>query len=193
MSAPRISKPRPFVFLDRDGTLVRDPGYVHRLEDYALLPGVVTGLRLLLTAGFDLAIVTNQSGIARGFYREASFSEFQAHLEADLARQGVRIAGSFFCPHLPAVGCDCRKPAPGMLFAARDQLAADLSASFVIGNHWTDVETAQAAGCAGAVLIADAPPPRLPPLARIASSFEEAAAWVAKALNSVSERTTPSA
>ena len=193
MAAPRMPKPRPFVFLDRDGTLVRDPGYVHRLEDYSLLPGVVTGLRLLRTAGFHLAIVTNQSGIARGFYRESNFSEFQAHLEADLARQGVRIAGSFFCPHLPEVGCDCRKPAPGMLFAARDQLAADLSASFVIGNHWTDVETAQAAGCAGAVLIADAPPRRLPPLARIASSFEEAAAWVAKTLASVSERTTPSA
>jgi histidinol-phosphate phosphatase family protein len=87
---------RPFVFVDRDGTLVRDSGYVHRIADYALLPGVVVGLRRLAHAGFEIAVVTNQSGIARGYYGEMDFARFQAHLEADLASQGVRVAGHFF-------------------------------------------------------------------------------------------------
>ena len=93
-----------FVFLDRDGTLVRDAGYTHRVEDYALLPGVAAALRRLAAAGFGLAIVTNQSGIGRGLFDEGAYRAFEAHLEADLARQGVVIAGSFFCPHRPDAG-----------------------------------------------------------------------------------------
>jgi D-glycero-D-manno-heptose 1,7-bisphosphate phosphatase len=152
-----------FVFLDRDGTLVRDAGYTHRVEDYALLPGVVPALRRLAAAGFGLAIVTNQSGIGRGLFDEAAYRKFEAHLEADLARQGVAIAGSFFCPHRPDAGCACRKPAPGLFFAARDALGAELAASFVIGNDRRDAESGLAAGCRAAVLIGadDAGP--LPP------------------------------
>ena len=103
-----------FVFLDRDGTLVRDAGYVHRIEDYALLPGVVPALRRLAAAGFGLAVVTNQSGIGRGLFSLADYHAFERHLEADLARQGVPLAASFFCPHRPDEGCACRKPAPGL-------------------------------------------------------------------------------
>jgi histidinol-phosphate phosphatase family protein len=142
-----------YVFLDRDGTLVEDRGYVHRIEDYRLLEGVAGGLRRLADAGFRLAIVTNQSGIARGYYGVADFERFQAHLVADLAAQGVAIDASFFCPHLPDAGCRCRKPAPGLLERASAELGADLGASFVIGNHAVDVELARRAGCAGAVLL----------------------------------------
>jgi D-glycero-D-manno-heptose 1,7-bisphosphate phosphatase len=142
-----------FVFLDRDGTLVHDPGYVHRVEDYALLPGVGEGLARLASAGFSFAVATNQSGIARGKFTEQHFARFQARLDADLARFGVKIAAHLFCPHHPDAGCACRKPKPGMLFEARDRFRADLGASFMIGNHRSDALAAIAAGCRGAVLI----------------------------------------
>ena len=141
------------MFLDRDGTLVTDRGYTHRVEDYALLPGVPEALRRLAGAGFALAVVTNQSGIGRGYYDEAAFHAFQRHLSADLARRGVVLETSFFCPHLPDAGCACRKPAPGMLERARRELGADLARSWVIGDHRSDVELAARAGCAGAVLV----------------------------------------
>jgi histidinol-phosphate phosphatase family protein len=143
-----------FVFLDRDGTLVRDSGYPHRDADYELLPGVAAALRRLRNAGFRLAIVTNQSGIGRGLFGEADFERFQARLLADLARGGVAIECTYHCPHRPDEGCDCRKPAPGLLWRARDELGAELAASWVIGDGARDVELAARAGCAGAVRIA---------------------------------------
>ncbi len=142
-----------FVFLDRDGTLTRDLGYTHRIADYALLPGVCEGLAKLALAGFRFAIVTNQSGIARGKFSEADYRAFQAHLCADLARHGTEIAGSFHCPHAPDAGCSCRKPAPGLYYMARDALGCDLAASWAIGDQPRDVEAAVAAGCRGAVLV----------------------------------------
>jgi len=151
---------RPFVFLDRDGTLVRDRGYTHRVEDYALLAGVVEGLSALSAAGFGLAIVTNQSGIGRGRYDESQYQAFASHLEKDLAQRGVSIDGSYFCPHLPDAGCHCRKPAPGMLMRASHQLGAALGASWVVGNAPCDIGLAIRAGCRGAVWVhpgADAP------------------------------------
>jgi D-glycero-D-manno-heptose 1,7-bisphosphate phosphatase len=138
-----------FVFLDRDGTLVRDTGYPHRDEDYELLPGVTEALRRLQQRGFRLVIVTNQSGIGRGLFRETDFERFQARLLADLARAGVTIERTYHCPHRPDEGCACRKPAPGMLWRARDELGADLAASWVIGDGAVDVELAARAGCGG--------------------------------------------
>ena len=142
-----------FVFLDRDGTLVRDAGYTHRLSDYALLPNVVKGLRLLVDAGFRLAIVTNQSGIGRGYFGVGDYRAFQQHLEADLARQGIPIERSYHCPHRPDEDCPCRKPAPGLLERAQQELGADLTESWVIGDAARDVELARRAGCRGAVWI----------------------------------------
>ena len=113
-----------FVFLDRDGTLVRDLGYTHRVEDYELLPGVVTGLCRLLGSGYRLAVITNQSGIGRGYYSEAQYAAFQAHLVSDLAGQGITIEASYVCPHHPDDGCECRKPRPALLHRARDELCA---------------------------------------------------------------------
>ena len=148
-----------FVFLDRDGTLVRDTGYPHRDADYALLPGVPAALRRLRDAGFRLAIVTNQSGIGRGLFGETDFERFQARLLADLAAERVQIERTYHCPHRPDEGCTCRKPSPGLLWRARDELGADLAASWVVGDGPGDVELAARAGCRGAVRIdpADAP------------------------------------
>ena len=150
LSAPRG---RALVFLDRDGTLVRDRGYVHRIEDYALLPGVVPALRRLRDAGLGFAIVTNQSGIGRGRFSDADYHAFAHHLEADLARRGVPALGSFHCPHAPEAHCSCRKPAPGLFFRAAQALGADLRRCWAVGDAARDEEAALAAGCAGAVLL----------------------------------------
>lgn len=147
---------RRFVFLDRDGTLVRDTGYVHRTQDYALLPGVETGLHRLQHAGYALAIVTNQSGIGRGLFTQAAFEAFQRLLLDDLARMGVTIERTLVCPHAPDAGCTCRKPAPGLLWRARDELGADLARSWMIGDGERDVVAARSAGCAGAVFVGPA-------------------------------------
>jgi D-glycero-D-manno-heptose 1,7-bisphosphate phosphatase len=140
-----------FVFLDRDGTLVRDVGYPHRVADYALLAGVPEALTRLAAAGYRLAIVTNQSGIGRGIFGEADFQEFQSLLLGDLARAGVEIEATYHCPHAPADACRCRKPAPGLLEQAAAELGASLTESWVVGDGTRDVELAAQAGCRGAV------------------------------------------
>jgi len=144
---------RRFVLLDRDGTLVRDEGYTYRVTDYARLPWVVEGLQRLQAAGYALAIITNQSGIGRGYFSEEDFHTFQAHLVADLARFEIRIEGSFFCPHRPDENCSCRKPEPGLAWRVRDELDADLSRSWVIGDGLGDIGIARRAGCRGAILV----------------------------------------
>lgn len=144
---------RPFVFLDRDGTLVHDAGYTHRVADYRLLDGVKAGLHRLASAGYALAIVTNQSGIARGYYSELDYQRFERHLEQDLLQDGIAIEASFHCPHLPDAGCACRKPEPGLLERARRELGADLARSFVIGDAASDLALARTAGLRGAVLV----------------------------------------
>lgn len=149
---------RPFVFLDRDGTLVVDHGYHFALEDYAPLPGAYEAVRLLRAGGFATAIVTNQSGIGRGYFSEADFAHFQAHLLADFAAHGARFEATYHCPHRPDAGCDCRKPLPGMLRRAERELGADLARSWVIGNEESDVGLAGAAGCR-AVRVGDAAAP----------------------------------
>jgi len=149
---------KPFVFLDRDGTLVRDVGYPHRREDYELLPGVIDGAQLLAAAGFALAIATNQSGIGRGRFGWEDYERFHALLLADLAAAGIEILATFVCPHAPDAGCGCRKPAPGLLWRARDELEADLAASWMIGDGQRDVEAARRAGCRGAVRVGVAAP-----------------------------------
>ena len=144
---------RPFVFVDRDGTLLADPGYLHRIEDYALLPGVIEGLQSLHAAGFPIAIVTNQSGIGRGMFSEQDFWQLQEYLLADLRAHGVSVEASFFCPHRPDARCACRKPAPGLLERARHELDADLARSWVIGDKLADVELARRAGCRAVYLL----------------------------------------
>jgi len=173
-----------FVFLDRDGTLVRDLGYTHRIEDYELLPGVVSGLRRILDGGYRLAVITNQSGIGRGYYSTEQYAAFQAHLASDLARQGVPIEASYCCPHHPEAKCECRKPRPALLHRAERELGADLARSWVIGDSTVDVELAQRGGCRGAVRVLtgrDEPSDQTTPTVYRAANFEEAAEIVLRA------------
>ncbi|MFY9510920.1 MAG: HAD family hydrolase [Rubrivivax sp.] len=164
------------VFLDRDGVLVHDGGYVHRVQDLRLLPGVVEGLLRLQAVGYKLVVVTNQSGIARGFYGEAEYQAFTSALTEMLGHHGVTLAAVYHCPHLPdadvpayAQHCDCRKPAPGMVLRALQALDIDPAASVMIGDRRSDLQAGRAAGIARCVLIRDAGSQEpLPPEADIA-------------------------
>jgi len=146
-----------FVFLDRDGTLTYDVGFTHETKDYRLLPKAIEGLHKLAQLGFHFAIVTNQSGIARGLYTENDFQTFQAHLVSDLASQGIEIEASYFCPHSPEDACSCRKPQPGLFHKAARELGADLSESWMIGDRETDLRAARNAGCRGTILLLSDP------------------------------------
>ena len=138
---------RPFVLLDRDGTLLEDPGFVHQIADYRPLPGAIQGLRLLQEAELGLAVLTNQSGIGRGIFSKEDYDRFQTHFIQDFAAHGVRIAASYFCPHAPDAGCECRKPATRMLERAERELDIDLARSWVIGDKPEDIELARRGGC----------------------------------------------
>ncbi|MEZ4218699.1 MAG: HAD family hydrolase [Myxococcota bacterium] len=181
----------PYVLLDRDGTLVHDEGYTHRVADYALLDGVVEGLRALAAGGFRFAIVTNQSGIGRGYYSEDEFARFQSHLVADLARQGVAIDATFHCPHAPSAACACRKPAAGLMDRIRAALDIDVAHSWMVGDSERDVGFARNARLAGAVLLradASAAP-------RVARDLREAARHILSATRAaaVAGRDAPTA
>lgn len=143
------------VFLDRDGTLVHDPGYLHEPAAVALLPGVTDGLGLLAEAGWPLVIVSNQSGIARGLYGSEAFHAVNRRLEELFAHRGVRFAAEYHCPHHPAFTgpCGCRKPATSLFRLAEADLGLDLARSWYVGNRLTDVEPARALGGHG-VLVA---------------------------------------
>ncbi|HEY6009810.1 MAG TPA: D-glycero-beta-D-manno-heptose 1,7-bisphosphate 7-phosphatase [Geobacteraceae bacterium] len=142
------------VFLDRDGTINVEREYLHRIEDFAFIPGVPAAIRQLKEAGFRVIVVTNQSGIGRGYYDEAALCLLHRHLDAELARIGTGIDAYYFCPHHPqhAAGayrreCSCRKPLPGMLLQAAGDFGLDLGASYIIGDKLADIEAGLAAGC----------------------------------------------
>lgn len=146
--------PRKAAFLDRDGTLVEDPGYPDDPARVALLPGAASGLRRLAGAGYALVVATNQSGIARGLYGEEDFRAVQARVEELLAERGVAIDATYHCPHHPdhTGPCDCRKPAGGMFERAARELGLDLASSIFVGDHPRDVAYAEEVG-ARAILI----------------------------------------
>jgi D-glycero-D-manno-heptose 1,7-bisphosphate phosphatase len=150
---------RPAVFLDRDGTLVREVDYLRAPAELELL-AVGAGLRALAEAGFALVLVTNQSGVARGYLDEETLAAIHSRLAELLAREGVALEGVEYCPHHPEHGappyradCDCRKPRPGMLLRAAERLGLDLARSWTIGDSERDLLAGEAAGLRGGVLV----------------------------------------
>jgi D-glycero-D-manno-heptose 1,7-bisphosphate phosphatase len=142
------------VFLDRDGTLVEARHYPSRPEELVLAAGAGEELRALQAAGFRLVVVTNQSGLARGYFTGADLERMHAHLRGMLAVFGVELDGIYACPHHPegvvpelAIACDCRKPRPGLLLRAAADLDLDLPRSWLVGDILDDVEAGTRAGC----------------------------------------------
>ncbi len=151
----------PAVFLDRDGTIIRDRHYLSDPRHVELLDGAAASLARLRAAGYRLVIVTNQSGIARGLVTEREYEAVQARLGALLAAAGVTIDGTYMCPHHPDVGgaCSCRKPAPTLFARAARELGLDLARSTLIGDRWRDIAAATTLGAAGILV----PGPDTPP------------------------------
>lgn len=144
---------RRAVFLDRDGTINQEREYLHRMEDFQFIPGVPQAIRLLNRAGFLVVVVTNQSGVGRGYYAEEDVEALHRFISRELAGSGGRIDAWLYCPHHPAgrggyaVSCSCRKPLPGMLLDAAERLGIDLASSYMVGDKLIDVEAGRAAGC----------------------------------------------
>lgn len=145
---------RRAVFLDRDGTLNEEKDYLHRIEDFAFIPGAPEAILALKSAGFLVIVVTNQSGVARGYYSESDVERLHRHIQAELAVYGTAVDAFYFCPHHPAaevgayrVSCNCRKGEPGMLLQAAAELNIDLGSSFMIGDKLADIEAGERAGC----------------------------------------------
>lgn len=145
---------RPAVFLDRDGTINEEKNYLHRIEDFQFIPGAAEAIRQLNRAGFLVLVVTNQSGVARGYFPLAAVETLHRHLARQLAEAGARVDGFYVCPHHPTAGqgelrrsCSCRKGDPGMLLQAAEEHGVDLARSYMIGDKEADVEAGERAGC----------------------------------------------
>lgn len=145
---------RGAVFLDKDGTLVEDVPYNVDPEQIRFAAGVETGLRSLHAAGYQLIVISNQSGVARGYFEAAALVAVEEHLRQVMNSFGVPLAGFYYCPHYPtgsvaeyAIACSCRKPEPGLILQAAQDHAIDLARSWFIGDILNDVEAGRRAGC----------------------------------------------
>jgi D-glycero-D-manno-heptose 1,7-bisphosphate phosphatase len=150
---------RPAIFLDRDGTLNHEVGYVNHLSRFRLYPFAVDAIRLVNRSSYLAVLVTNQAGVARGYFPEALVKDVHASLVRSLEAGGARLDGLYYCPHHPTAGsapyrcdCDCRKPRTGLLKRAEAELGIDLTRSWMVGDRSGDVELAHRAG-ARAVLV----------------------------------------
>jgi D-glycero-D-manno-heptose 1,7-bisphosphate phosphatase len=182
----------PAVFLDRDGTMIHEVGYLSRLEDVRWFPWTVDAIRLLNRAGFLVCVTTNQGGIGLGLYTESFLEDVHASMAASLETLGARVDAWFHCPHHPSavvdtlrIACECRKPKPGMIQAAAARFGIDLDRSFVIGDKLGDMGLARNAGASGVLVrtgsgeeVYRAHGGRVPGAAHIAADLMEATAWL---------------
>lgn len=151
---------RKVVFLDRDGVINVNHGYVHTAEATEWVPGVFDFCTAARDAGYGLVVVTNQAGIARGYYSEQAFLDYTHWVHAQFAARGLTLLATFYCPHHPTAGvgswmvdCDCRKPRPGMIVEAVRRLGLDAGGSLLVGDQPSDIEAAHAGGVPRAFLI----------------------------------------
>jgi len=150
----------PAVFIDRDGVINDDKGYVHRIEDFFFLPGAISGMQLFQNMGYKIVIITNQAGIARGMYSENDFLKLTEHMTKKLEGRNVKVSGVYFCPHHPdgvikrwTSVCNCRKPNPGMLTKAANDLGLLLEKSILLGDKCSDINAGINAGIPINILI----------------------------------------
>jgi len=141
------------VFLDRDGTINEEVGHLREVEQFKLYPDAAKAIRMLNEAGYKVVVITNQAGVARGYFTEERVEEVNAHMREELAKEGARIDAVYYCVHHPEFGegeycqvCSCRKPEPGMILQAADELDIDLSKSFMIGDTAKDMTAGKKVG-----------------------------------------------
>lgn len=151
---------RKAIFLDRDGTLNRDVGYVTHINDYELLPRAGAAVKKINDAGFLAILVTNQAGVARGYFPESMIGKIHEKLQKELELENASLDAIYYCPHVLNGGdnlfskdCEMRKPKPGMILKAADELDVDLTQSFMIGDKFSDLESGWSAGCRSALVL----------------------------------------
>jgi D-glycero-D-manno-heptose 1,7-bisphosphate phosphatase len=151
---------RRAIIMDRDGTVCDEVGYVNHVDRVRLLPRSAEAIRAANEAGFQTVIATNQAGVARGYFAESLIEEVHDRVRELLAAEGARLDGIYYCPHHPTVGepayrkiCGCRKPLPGMLERARDEMGIDLHASYMVGDTVKDLEAGRRAGATSVLVL----------------------------------------
>lgn len=151
---------RPAVFLDRDGTINEQMGYINHISRFVMLPRAAAAIRLLNDQGIPVVVVSNQSGLARGYFPESLIKEVHAKMTEALAQEGAHIDGIYICPHHPEakeerfrLACDCRKPKPGLFHKAAADLNLDLGRSYVVGDRWSDLKAAAAVDAKGVLVL----------------------------------------
>ena len=135
------------VFLDRDGVINVDKGYVYEIDKLEFIPRAVEGLKLLQEAGFKLIIITSQSGIGRGYYTEEDYHKFMRYMYEKLEEHDIKIDGEYFCSHAPEANCDCRKPGTALIENAVKEHKIDLKESYLIGDKTSDIKAGENIGC----------------------------------------------
>lgn len=141
------------IFLDRDGVINIDKAYVYKIEDFEFCEGVFEALHHFKNLGYLLIIVTNQSGIGRGYYRETDFQTLSAWMKQEFLHVNIEIDAIYHCPHAPEVGCECRKPKSGLFQKAIEDFNIDASASWMIGDKETDREAALGVGVKNTIVL----------------------------------------
>jgi len=141
------------VFLDRDGVINEEVGYLHKIKDFKFIHGVFDSCNHFLSLGYQIVIVTNQSGIGRGLYKEEDFHILNQWMLDNFEQEGVRILDVFFCPHGPDDNCYCRKPKPGLFKDAKEKHDIDMNKSWMIGDKEADIEAANNAGISQTILV----------------------------------------
>jgi D-glycero-D-manno-heptose 1,7-bisphosphate phosphatase len=184
------------IFLDRDGTINEEVGYVESLDMFRIIPAAFEAIRLINLCGLKAVVLSNQAGVAKGLFTEAFVRQTHEYLQAALRQKGAAIDRFYFCPHHPTEGaapyrknCDCRKPAPGLFLQAARDMDIDLSASYMVGDRYRDMEAAHRAGVKGvlvktgygAAILENAGPDQETPEGKpefIAGDILEAVRWI---------------
>ena len=149
---PESASLRRAVFIDRDGTIAEEVGYLNHISRFRMFPFAAEAIRRLNQAKLPVVVITNQSGVGRGYFPESLVQTAHEKMIQQLAAQHAQIDGIYYCPHNGADGCDCRKPRPGMLERAAREHRLDLQRSFVVGDRYVDIELAHAVGARGVLV-----------------------------------------
>lgn len=170
------------VFLDRDGTIARDVHYCRRPEDFEILPTVPDAIRLLNENGFKVVVITNQSGVARGYFTEETLAHIHDKMRRELARYDAWVDAIYYCPHHPDDRCECRKPKTALFHRAAEEHDIDFDASYVVGDMQMDVAAGKALGCHTILVTTGSGKGEdiIDPPDYVADSLLQAAHWITK-------------
>ena len=179
-----LNRLQPAVFLDRDGTINQDTGYIDSPERLFIIDGAASAIKRLNSKGFRVVVITNQSGVGRGYFTKEAADSVNKKLEEVLKREGAHLDGIYYCPHHPDDNCECRKPRIGLLEKARNDLAIDFKKSYVIGDKGSDIEIAQSIGGKGILVLTGSGKDEKQKLdhepSYIATDLKDAVEWIIK-------------